>query len=145
MSARLPDTVELVIRNDLEDLVLLSEALDRLGAERRFSQKTLKELHVALDEVVSNVIRYAWPEGGDHEIRISFAVRGGDVRIEIVDDGVMFDPLGVRAPERLAPGQRPAHGGVGIHMTRQLVDTIEFARIDERNHLTMTKRNVTQA
>ena len=144
MSARPPDTIELVIRNDLGELVLLNEALERIGALHKIAPKPLQELHVALDEVVSNVIRYAWPEGGDHEIRISIAVHADDVRIEIVDDGMLFDPLGVRPPERSAPGQRPRQGGVGIHMTRQLVDDIEFARKEDRNHLTMTKRSVTR-
>ena len=145
MPTLLPNTIDLVIRNDLQDLAILTEAMERIGTEHKIAPKTLKELHVVLDEVVSNVIRYAWPEGGKHEICVCIAVRAGEVKIEIVDDGVMFDPLTVRAPERPAPGQRPRHGGVGIHMMRQLVDTLEFARIGGRNHLTIRKRRVTKA
>ncbi len=145
MRAPVPDTIDLIIRNDLGDLVLLREAMERIGAEHKIAPKSLKEIHVALDEVVSNVIRYAWPEGGDHEVRVSISVQPRAVRIEIVDDGVMFDPLSVRPPVPPAPGQRTRYGGVGIHMTRQLVDNIEFARIGGRNHLTMTKRRTGKA
>ncbi len=118
--------------------------MERMGAEHRFAAKALKELQVVLDEAVSNVIRHAWPGGGEHEVRICISVHGGDVMIEIVDDGVMFDPLGARPPERSAPGRRPRKGGVGIHMVRQLVDAIEFTRIGGRNHLQLTKRRVTK-
>jgi serine/threonine-protein kinase RsbW len=145
MQRILPQTTDLVIRNDLKELALLSEALKRIGAEQGISSKALVQLQVALDEVVSNVIRYAWPEGGAHEIHVHITVRGREVKIEIVDDGVAFNPLHAPPPEPTPSGHGRASGGVGIHMTRQLVDAIAFARVDDRNHLTLTKRRAIDA
>ncbi len=138
---RLPIATSLTIRNDLNELTLLSEAMRRIGAERRISPKPLMQLQVALDEVVSNVIRYAWPDGGVHDIHIHITVQGDEVKIEIVDDGVTFNPLDAPPPPRTQHGGGRRSGGVGIHMTKQLVDTITFERVGSCNHLTMIKRH----
>ena len=63
----------------------------------------------------------------------------GQVDVEIIDDGRVFDPLDAPGTPPPPPGQRPRPGGVGIHMVKQLVDSIEYARIDGRNHTTLTK------
>ena len=138
--AHLPRATELVIRNDIAQLAILSDAMARIGVEQGFAAKPLIQLQVALDEIVSNVIKYAWPEGGSHEICVRITVGSGQVHVEISDDGRAFDPLGVPPPQPPPPGQRPRPGGVGIHMLRQIMDEIEYARIDGRNCLTLTKQ-----
>jgi serine/threonine-protein kinase RsbW len=86
------------------------------------------------------VIKYAWPDGGAHEVRVRITVRVDGVEVEIVDDGTMFDPLLAPAPERLPTGRRPKPGGVGIHMVKQLVDECAYTRVNGHNHLKLTKR-----
>jgi anti-sigma regulatory factor (Ser/Thr protein kinase) len=140
MPGLLPHTTDLAIRNEMSELAVLRAALDRIGAEFSIPARPLLQLQVVLDEMVSNVIKYAWPEGGVHEARVRITVRVDDIEVEIVDDGRMFDPLRAPAPERLPAGRRPKPGGVGIHMVRHLVDGYDYARIDGRNHLTLTKR-----
>jgi anti-sigma regulatory factor (Ser/Thr protein kinase) len=124
----------------MAQLAILSEAMERIGAEHGLASKPLSQLQVALDETVSNVIKYAWPDGGSHEIRVRITVGSGQVVIEIADDGRTFDPLDAPPPEAPPPGQRPRPGGVGIHMLKQFMEKIEYARIDGRNLLTLTKR-----
>lgn len=140
MPAPLPSTTELVIRNEIAELAILSEAMERIGAEHGLAPKPLYQLQVALDEMVSNVIKYAWPDGGSHEIRVCITVRRGEVAIEIVDDGRHFDPLDVPPPQPPPSGQRPRPGGLGIHMLKQFMERIEYARIDGRNRLTLVKQ-----
>jgi anti-sigma regulatory factor (Ser/Thr protein kinase) len=140
MPALLPSTTELVIRNDIAQLAILSEAMDRIGSEHGLSSKPLSQLQVALDEMVSNVIKYAWPDGGSHEIGVRITVGGGQVEIEITDDGRAFDPLDAPAPQPPPPGLRPRPGGVGVHMVKQFMDRIEYSRMDGRNCLKMTKQ-----
>ncbi len=140
MPAALPSTTELVIRNDLAQLALVSEAMERIGVEFGLARKPLYQLQVALDEMVSNVIKYAWPEGGSHEIRVCITVGGGQVKTEIADDGRPFDPLQAPPPQPPPPGQRRRPGGLGVHMVKQFMEKIEYARRDGRNCLTMTKQ-----
>lgn len=135
----LPPTTHIVIRNNMADLAVLTTAMERVGAEHGMQEQSMFQLQVALDEIVSNVIKYAWPEGGAHDIEIRITARDEDIEVEIIDDGRMFDPR--EAPERSKPlpGQRPQPGGVGVQMTKQLVDRVDYARIGNRNHTTLTK------
>jgi anti-sigma regulatory factor (Ser/Thr protein kinase) len=136
----LPQTTHLVIRNDVADLESVSKAMEQIGAKHGVPDMSLFQLQVALDEMVSNVIKYAWPDPGAHKIEIRITVGGDGIEVEIIDDGRMFNPLAAPEPEKPLPGQRPRPGGVGVHMTKQLVDRIGYARSGNCNHTTLTKR-----
>jgi serine/threonine-protein kinase RsbW len=135
----LPQTTHIAIRNDIADLTALTTAIEHVGAEHGIPEKSLFQLQVALDEIVSNVIKYAWPAGGAHGIEIHVTLRDDCVEVEIIDDGRMFDPRDAPKRDKPLPGQRPRPGGVGVQMTKQLVDRIGYARIGNRNHTTLTK------
>jgi serine/threonine-protein kinase RsbW len=135
----LPQTTHIVIRNDVTGLAALTSAMEHVGAEHGMPEKSLYQLKIALDEMVSNVIKYAWPEGGAHDIEIRITARDDGVEVEIIDDGRMFDPRDAPKRDKPLPGQRPQPGGVGVQMTKQLVDRIGYARTGDRNHTTLTK------
>ncbi len=135
----LPQTTHIVIRKDVADLAALTATMERVGAEHGMPEKSLFQLQVALDEIVSNVIKYAWPDGGAHDIEIRITARDDGLEVEIIDDGRMFDPRDAPKRDKPLPSQRPQPGGVGVQMTKQLVDRIDYARIGNRNHTTLTK------
>jgi anti-sigma regulatory factor (Ser/Thr protein kinase) len=131
---------DLSIRNDLAELALVRDSLERIGAELGVPSKPLMQLQVALDEIASNVIKYGWPDGGNHELFVRITGYHDRIEVEIVDDGRAFDPRLAPPPELPPVSRRRKPGGVGIHMTKQLVDRIEYERIEGRNRTVMTKR-----
>jgi anti-sigma regulatory factor (Ser/Thr protein kinase) len=135
----LPHATHVVIRNDVADLAALRTAMERIATEHGIPEESLFQLQIVLDEMVSNVIKYAWADAGAHEIEIRITVLDEGIEIEIIDDGRMFDPLDAPQPEKPLPGQRPRPGGLGVQITKQLVDSIGYARIGNRNHTTLTK------
>jgi len=137
-------TTHVVIRNDIADLAALRTAMENVGAEHGMPEESLFKLQIVLDEMVSNVIKYAWPEAGVHEIEIRIAVRDGSVEVEIVDDGRMFDPRDAPRRDKPLARQRLQPGGLGVQITKQLIDRIDYARIGNRNHTTLTKHCVLQ-
>jgi serine/threonine-protein kinase RsbW len=138
-------SVEFNIRNDATDLALVREALDRLGKAHSIADRALIALQVALDEIVSNVFKYAWPAGGAHDVQVRLAVTDTDVEMTVTDDGLAFDPRQAPEPVPVAPGQRRVLGGVGIHMVRQLVDGFDYERVDGYNRTRLTKHCVGDA
>ena len=132
--------VDLSIRNKVADLAIVRTALDRIGEDLEIPSKAMMQLQVALDEILSNIVKYAWPGGEAHELHLRISVQDGGIEIVIVDDGAPFDPRAHVPREPPAPGGRLQPGGVGIQMVKQLVDGFDYARIDDRNQVTLTKR-----
>ena len=138
-------TVDLRIHNDLSEIDAVRDTLDNLASELGIAMQALMPLQVALDEVVSNVVKYAWDDDGRHEFLVRITVQPDRVDLEIFDDGRAFNPLTASEPKRPVDGQRPKPGGLGIHMVKRLVDGITYQRVDGRNHTTISKTCVVGA
>jgi serine/threonine-protein kinase RsbW len=132
-------SVDLRIHNDVSGIGIVRDTLDDLGRELGIPMRALMQLQVALDEVVSNVIKYSWDDGGRHEFLVRITVHPDRVDLEVFDDGREFDPLTVPAPGPGPVGQRPQPGGLGIHMAKKLVDHFAYERTGGRNHTTLSK------
>jgi serine/threonine-protein kinase RsbW len=133
-------SVDLSIRNKVADLAIVRTTLDRVGKDQEIPSKAVMQLQVALDEILSNIVKYAWPGDEVHELHLRISVQDGGIEIVIVDDGAPFDPRAHVPREPPQPGSRRQPGGVGIQMVKQLVDGFDYARIDGRNQVTLTKR-----
>jgi serine/threonine-protein kinase RsbW len=132
-------SVDLVIHNDLAEIAVVRDALDQVGSDFQLPAAALMHLQVALDEIVSNVVKYSWPDDGKHEVFVRITVNATGVVLDIFDDGRPFDPRTAPEPNPPSNGQRPRPSGVGIHMTKKLVDDLAYERIDGRNHTSLTK------
>jgi serine/threonine-protein kinase RsbW len=138
-------SVDIVIHNELSEIALVRDALDQLGSELEVPAQAIVQLQVALDEIVSNVIKYSWVDGGKHDILVRITVDDDGVALDIFDDGEPFDPRGAPEPLPSLAGKRPEPGGVGIHMVRKLVDDFAYERSDAQNHTRLTKKCATGA
>ena len=132
-------SVELVIRNDLLEIAVVRDALDRLGKELQVPARALVQLQVALDEIVSNVVKYSWPDGGAHQLQVRILADATGISLDIFDDGQPFDPRQEPEPAARAAGRRPRPGGVGVQMVKKLVDELAYERAGGRNHTRLTK------
>jgi sigma-B regulation protein RsbU (phosphoserine phosphatase) len=132
-------SVDCVLHNDLLEIAIVRDALDQIGKDFDVPARALMHLQVALDEVVSNVVKYSWPDGGKHEFLVRISVTATGVALDVFDDGRPFDPRQASEPAPLREGQRPRPGGVGIHMTKKLVDNLTYERVGGRNHTSLIK------
>lgn len=97
-------------------------------------------VHVALDEILSNIVRHGGAEGRDALIDVSFASADGCVEVAVADDGPEFDPLGLPEPDLASRLEEREPGGLGIHLVRHLMDGVEYARREGRNRIVITRR-----
>ena len=85
------------------------------------------------------MIDYAYPAGIEWEVEIQMMSDGQSLKIMIVDTGVPFDPtLKENADTTLSAEDRQI-GGLGILLVRELMDSINYERIDGKNILTLIK------
>jgi anti-sigma regulatory factor (Ser/Thr protein kinase) len=114
----------------------LLERFEEFARRRRLPSAVRRIAHLALDEIVSNVIRHG-SRRASCRIRVDVSIERGVLQIEVVDNGVAFNPLAAAEPKvQGRPANRPI-GGLGIHLVRKLVDRLEYSRQKGRNRLLM--------
>lgn len=93
----------------------------------------------ALDEALTNVVLYAYPEDRRGTVGIHMSRDGNTIMAEIVDHGKPFDPTAHPAPDTKLPIEQRPIGGLGIHLMRNLVTSLRYSRKQGANHLMLTK------
>jgi serine/threonine-protein kinase RsbW len=92
-------------------------------------------MNVALDEMLSNIIKYGYTDDAIHEIHVRLSVSGRMLVAEIEDDGQPFDPCAAGPVDVDAPFEERKVGGLGIHIVRNLMAEVGYARVADRNRL----------
>ena len=132
----------MTLQNDITQVPLLNQFIKQFSSEAGISKKEERQLQLAVEEVVVNVMSYAYPVVGTGDIMVTAAWNGQQVKITITDNGVAFDPTLSATPETSISVEERTIGGLGILLTRHLVDSINYERIDGQNILTLRKKGL---
>lgn len=116
------------------------EALAEFARENGIGRDAAWKLGLALEEMLGNIVQYAWQDAAAHEIQLDFSLSGRVLNIRIADDGQPFNPLDQPHPDTTLPLDEKPLGGLGVFMARQSVDEIEYRREGALNVLTLAKR-----
>ena len=132
-------TNTLYIKNELEQLTRLYAFLDRQAGVYKLEELLSMQIKLALEEAVTNVILYAYPDKKDQDIRIDMSCENKRLTIVITYTGIAFNPLERQEPDlTLSLEERPI-GGLGIFLVKQLMTEVTYSHSDGKNILTMTK------
>ena len=102
--------------------------------------KTLMQIGVAVEEIFVNIASYAYaPEKGNALVRVEVSTAPVTVSITFIDHGIPYDPLSRTDPDTSLPAEERGIGGLGIFMTKKLMDDIAYEYRDGQNILTMKK------
>jgi len=100
------------------------------------SDKRILEVELALEEALVNVFQNAYPEGnGLVEVRVG-SRNTNEFIIEIVDEGIPFDPLARPDPDITQGIEDRAIGGLGIFLVKDMIDHVGYRREGTMNILT---------
>ena len=130
------------LKNDLAELATLAAAIESFTAACQLPDEMTGALNLALEEVVTNVITYAYDDEGEHAIDVTMAYDGAAVTARIVDDGKPFDPLSMPEPDVTAPLEEREVGGLGIHLVRQVMTDTHYERQGPHNVLVLRKADI---
>ncbi len=126
--------------NDMDAIPQLNVFVDEIAEELEFDMSTTMKLNLALEEAVANIINYAYPKGTRGEVKID--ALSNDVRLKFVitDEGVPFDPTTRKEIDTTLPIEERPIGGLGILLVRNLMDSINYERVNGKNVLTLRKK-----
>jgi anti-sigma regulatory factor (Ser/Thr protein kinase) len=136
------DSGELTVRlaNRLEEIGRLAAAVEAFGAAHQIPDGVVFAFNLSLDEVVTNIISYAFTDVQEHAIDVRLWLVGNVLQAEVIDSGRPFNPIDVPAPDLEAPIEERRIGGLGVHIVREMMDSLEYAREGGRNILRLSKR-----
>ncbi|MDD2613208.1 MAG: ATP-binding protein [Bacteroidales bacterium] len=127
------------IENRIEALSVLAGEIENLAEKWELPVPLTMNLNLVLEEAVSNVIFYAFNDHQKHLIQISLALENKILTVEIVDDGIPFDPLSQKLPDITLPVEERPIGGLGILLILKIMDQVSYSRQNNQNRLTLVK------
>ena len=94
----------------------------------------LMQLELAIEEAVVNICHYAYavPPG---ELLVRLTMSPASFIVELVDEGIPFDPLAIPEPDLRAAAEERSVGGLGIFFVRRVMDEVGYMRDGSRNIL----------
>lgn len=131
--------LELRLENHLTAIPDAAAEIRRFCETLGMSRSTIGQVNLALDEMLTNIMSYAWPAGGHHTLGVALRIDGGRLIAEVRDDGVPFDPRTVDEPDLTSPLEERRVGGLGVYFAMTLMDEIDYRRVGDENHLTLIK------
>lgn len=128
------------IRNDSSEMERVLTSFDAFAERNKVPEKVKATFIMALDEMVSNSIKYGYDDAGQHEIAVSFSILDGILEAQIVDDGHEFDPFSQDEPDTTLGIEEREIGGLGLLLVKQLTDEHSYERRDGKNYVKIRKR-----
>ena len=132
----------LTLKNDVQEVPRLNAFVEEVCQNVGFNQDDMMKILVAVEEAVVNVMKYAYPHGLPGDVTIEAASNDLRLKFTIIDSGMPFDPTVQTAVDTTLSADERRIGGLGIHIMRQNMDSINYERIDNLNVLTLRKKIV---
>ncbi|MCR4622841.1 MAG: ATP-binding protein [Clostridiales bacterium] len=124
-TANLPRVLDF-IETELEDALCPMKARMQTG--------------VAAEEIFVNIASYAYAPGtGSATVRVEISGSPRTAVITFIDSGVPYDPLAKPDPDVTLSAKERQIGGLGIFMTKKLMDEVAYEYKDGHNVLTLRK------
>lgn len=131
-TARLSFTV----KHDLTELARIADEIEAHADEHGWPVQWVSNVNLSLDELITNIVNYGFaklPEKKD--ISLTLRVIDENLYVDLVDEGVAFDPFtDVPDPSLDAPLEERKIGGLGVYFVKALVNETRYERRDGKNY-----------
>lgn len=125
--------------NEMENIEKLAVFVEETCEAVNFDMETTMQINLAIEEAVVNIINYAYPKNVKGIINVVAQANDNRLKFVISDKGRPFDPTARQEINTNLPIEDRQIGGLGIHLIRKIMDSINYERIDDENILTLRK------
>lgn len=123
------------LASDPRLLSVVRSTVSELAAALGFEDAQCRNITLAVDEALSNVIRHAYRNECNHEIELTCQALADCLEFIFIDRGEPADPARICAQ----PLDEVALGGRGTHLIRQAMDEVSYDRLSDQNRLRLKK------
>ena len=131
--------LQLTLTAALPEIERLHQAWQDLQDRHGLPEEARWKVQLAVEEIVTNTIVHGFKDCSGGSISMEVVLTPASICISLVDAAPAFDPLEAPVPDTSLPLGERQPGGLGVQLARTLMDHIEYARVDGKNHLIMEK------
>lgn len=129
----------IILHNDVQEIPKLTEFVEETANQADLDMSVTMSLTLAIEEAVANVMKYAYPQGEVGSIEVNATLHEGSIVFTIKDNGTPFDPTLAKEPDLTLSAEDRNIGGLGIHLIRNIMDSVEYHYTGTQNVLTLSK------
>lgn len=124
-------------------LTCKSDLFDCLDQVRPFlehqnvPQKAIYAAELTLEEIVTNVFRYGFDDPAEATVEVGIDLKPSSLTLHFEDAGKPFNSAEAAEPLTPASLAEAPIGGLGLKMVRKSVQSMQYTRVEGKNHLTV--------
>lgn len=131
---------EITVKSTIESIDTVTDFVENLVGPIDCPMKSKMLLSIAIDELLGNIVHYAYtPEIGDVTVEVDISEDPLCVTITFIDAGIPYNPLEQDNPDTNLSADDREIGGLGVFITKNIIDEITYLREDDKNKLTIKK------
>ncbi len=135
----MPDELTLQIKASLSAVSSANETASRWLADRNAPPEVQYLANLAVEELITNCIKYGYEDAADHIIEVKLQISGNELALTVTDDGRPFNPLELPEPDIHLPIEERPIGGLGIYLLRRMSDHMDYVRAAGKNCVRLRK------
>ena len=126
---------------DMEHLDEVLDLVRNMMQDANVDETEGMKVEVCVEEMYTNIANYAYGEAtGGAEVTCHVSDNPNELLIEFTDSGVPYNPLAKEDPNINAALEDRPIGGLGIYMTKKMMDNVSYEYRDGKNILTIKKK-----
>ena len=133
------NVLEIALANELREIVAAAAKIDAFCEEQELAPEIAYAVNLSIDEILTNTISYGYDDDEPHRIEIIVRLEADSLVVVIVDDSAPFDLSATPEADIEATLEDREVGGLGLFLVHQMMDKVEYERVDGCNVVTLTK------
>ena len=130
-------TVEATIQN----VDTVTDFVNEILESHDCSIRAQTQIDVAIDELFSNIARYAYPSRkGSATVQVRMEPAESTVTVTFIDQGIPYNPLKRADPDVTLSAEERGIGGLGIYLVKKSMDDVIYSYENGQNILSIVKK-----
>ena len=131
----------ITIAASLSELARVMQTIDDFCAGMAVSAADVSALHLALEEIVTNVITHGYQNDASRTFDVQLEAIGTDrLRAVVTDEAPAYNPLARPEVNTTLPLEARPVGGLGVHLVKKLMDVCQYEHRDGRNVFSIERK-----
>jgi anti-sigma regulatory factor (Ser/Thr protein kinase) len=126
-------------RSEIHEIPNIRRDLGELESAWKIPESKMRQIRVIVEELFSNIVRFGYEDDDEHVIEIRMYRSENIIEIEIIDDGIAFNPLEYSQDPTGDPALVEL-GGMGLTLVRTFSSNMSYQRKGGKNQLKIEKK-----